>query len=428
MESGLDRMVSESHMVALSASVPTESARRREEVDTVSLKADRQALRSCKVLIIDDEPLVIRVVKRFLAGEGFTNFVTVEDSRVGMETIKRESPDVVLCDIMMPNVSGLDLLRERQKDQSLMLVPFIILSANAENEIKREALALGATDFLSKPVDASDLTVRVQNSLMVKRHHDHLANYATELENQVQARTRQIERSREQVIHCLARAAEYRDNETGEHVIRVGKFCAVIADELGFGPEYCRQIELAAQLHDVGKIGIPDSVLLNPGKLSHAQFDVMKMHTKLGCEIMEPLVETEANRIVDQSMGRDVAMSPMLELAAIIARTHHEKWDGTGYPNGLKGDQIPIEGRICCCADVFDALGSERPYKPKFELQKCLEIMISERGTRFDPIVLDAFLKRLKDIEEIRNTYNDRDAERMTRIVAPVEPTDEAEL
>ena len=436
MESGLERMINGSHMASLSASVPTETPE-RVKVDSVSLSADRSALRSCKIMIIDDEPLVIRVVKRFLAGEGFTNFVTIEDSRNAMEAIKRESPDVVLLDIMMPNVTGLDILRQRQKDQSLMLVPFIILSATSENQVKREALSFGATDFLSKPVDASDLTVRVQNSLMVKRHHDHIANYATELEDQVRARTQQIARSREQIIHCLARAAEYRDNETGEHVIRVGKVCAVIADELGFGANYCHQIELAAQLHDVGKIGIPDSVLLNPGKLSQAEFEVMKKHCALGCQIMEPLAETmdpltesQAAQVREHAKVGGLIIqdvdSPMLELAAIIARTHHEKWDGSGYPNGLKGDQIPIEGRICCCADVFDALSSERPYKPKFPLQKCLEIMISERGTRFDPIVLDAFLNRLKDIDEIRRTYNDEDS--LSRIKLLKEATAPVEL
>ena len=434
MEQGTDPGLSLPHMAPLSASVSAEvspvASPLRQQVDSVKLAKDMDALRSCKIMIIDDEPLVVRVVKRFLAGDGFTNFVTVEDSREAMAAVLRESPDVVLLDIMMPNVTGLDILRERQKDQSMMLVPFIILSANSENQIKREALALGATDFLSKPVDASDLTVRVQNSLTVKRHHDHIANYANELENEVRVRTAQIERSREQVIHCLARAAEYRDNETGEHVIRVGKYCAVIAEELGFGANYCRQIELAAQLHDVGKIGIPDSVLLNPGKLNNAEFEVMKKHCNLGCQIMEPLAENENHRIREHAEVGSFIMegvdSPMLELAAIIARTHHEKWDGTGYPNGLAGDQIPIEGRICCCADVFDALSSERPYKPKFELQKCLEIMISERGTRFDPIVLDAFLKRLKDIERIRQTYNDEDS--MSKLIQQRGSTDPAEL
>ena len=414
MQQGIGPL-SGTHTAPLSASVAVESssqsASARPSIDSAQLVTNTESLRSCKIMIVDDEPLVIRVVKRFLAGDGFTNFVTIEDSRHAMEAIRRESPDVVLLDIMMPNITGLDLLRERQKDQSMTLVPFIILSANSENQIKREALALGATDFLSKPVDASDLTVRVRNSLTVKRHQDHLANYANELEKEVQLRTAQIDRSREQIIHCLARAAEYRDNETGEHVIRVGKFCAVIADELGFGSAYCRQIELAAQLHDVGKIGIPDSVLLNPGKLSHAEFEIMKKHCNLGCQIMEPLAEHESQRIKAHSQVGGFIMegvdSPMLELAAIIARTHHEKWDGSGYPNGLVRDQIPIEGRICCVADVFDALSSDRPYKRKFPLQKCLEIMISERGTRFEPIVLDAFLNRLKEIEQIRKEYDD---------------------
>lgn len=404
-----------SEMSSLIAAVPEESEKLiRHRPETDSFVPDQESLRSCKIMIIDDEPLVIRVVRRFLAADGFNNFVTIEDSRTAIERIRNETPDVVLLDIMMPHLTGLDLLRERQKDQSMMLIPFIILSANSENQIKREALSYGATDFLSKPVDASDLTVRVQNLLTVKRQHDRIANYAIELEEQVRQRTEQIERSREQIIHCLAKAGEYRDNETGEHVTRVGKYCAVIANELGFDADYCHQIELAAQLHDVGKIGIPDSVLLNPGKLNHAEFEVMKRHCNLGCDIMEPLAESEKERINQHgAVGSSImegVNSPMLELAAVIARTHHEKWDGTGYPNGVVGDQIPIEGRICCCADVFDALSSDRPYKSKFPLQKCLEIMISERGTRFDPVVLDAFLKRLGDIEQIRNKYNEQDS------------------
>jgi putative two-component system response regulator len=383
----------------------------RQPVDTVSLKQNQKEVRNSKIMIIDDEELVIRVVRRFLATDGYENFVTLTDPREAIEVIHREKPDVVLLDIMMPNVTGLDLLRIRRKTDVFQHIPFIILSANSENQIKRDALKYGATDFLSKPVDPSDLVLRVQNALIVKRHHDHLANYAAELEMQVRERTAQIEKSREQIIHCLARAAEYRDNETGEHVIRVGKYTAVIANQLGFGEEYCREIELAAQLHDVGKIGIPDSVLLNPGKLNNEEFDLMKTHCALGMEIMEPLANEEGDRIRRHAdMGgfiMDGVDSPMLELAATIARTHHEKWDGTGYPFKLKGEAIPIEGRITCVADVYDALCSERPYKPKFPIKKCLEIMLSERGIRFDPIVLDAFFERINDIERIRRQYDD---------------------
>ena len=377
------------------------------------LNYDREllAIRSSKIMIVDDEQLVIRVVRRFLSSDGYANFVTVSDSRQVMDTIAKEQPDVVLLDIMMPHVTGLDILAERQKSKALHHVPFIILSANAENRIKRDALKLGATDFLNKPVDPSDLILRVQNALIVKRHHDHLANYAAELEREVNARTRQIERSREQIIHCLARAAEYRDNETGEHVIRVGKYCRVIADELGMSESFCREIELAAQLHDVGKIGIPDSVLLNPGRLSLEEFEVMKQHCCLATQIMEPLANSEGERIRRHAdMGAFIMEgvdSPMLELAASIAKTHHEKWDGTGYPAQLKGEEIPIEGRICCVADVYDALCSDRPYKQSFPIKKCLEIMLSERGTRFDPIVLDAFFDRIDEIEQIRAAHDD---------------------
>ena len=170
---------------------------------------------------------------------------------------------------------------------------------------------------------------------------------------------------------------------------------------------------MAAQLHDVGKIGIPDAVLLNPGKLDQAEFEVMKTHCSLGCNIMEPLAELEESQIQKHSrMGGSIIDgmdSPMLQMAAVIARTHHEKFDGTGYPNGLKGDAIPVEGRITCVADVYDALCSERPYKPKFPIKKCLEIMLSERGTRFDPEILDAFLDRIRDIERIRREYDDVD-------------------
>ena len=384
----------------------------RKTTDTSTVIKTKKSVREAKVMIIDDEQLVVKVVKRYLSAEGYANFVTVNDSRQALEKIGEEQPDVILSDIQMPHVSGLDILRARQKNVELTSIPVLILSGSSEQHVMREALELGATDFLAKPVDPSALSLRVQNALIVKRHHDHLANYAKDLENQVRERVKQLEDSREQIVHCLARAAEYRDNETGEHIIRVGKYCRVIAEELGFPERYCREIELGAQLHDVGKIGIPDSILLNPGRLTAEEFDVMKTHCGVGLEIMEPLSQRDGERVRRHASSGGFIMeavdSPMLELAASIARSHHEKWDGTGYPAKLAGEAIPIEGRICCVADVFDALCSERPYKPKFPLKKCLEIMLSERGTRFDPQVLDAFFARFGQIEEIRQTYNDR--------------------
>ena len=384
----------------------------RAPVDSSIVSKTKDFVRQAKVMIIDDEMLVIKVVKRYLSAEGYANFVMVDDSRQALEKIWEEQPDVILSDIHMPEVSGLDILRARQKNAKLTSIPVLILSGSSGNEVMREALELGATDFLAKPVDPYALSLRVQNALIVKSHHDHLASYALDLEEQVSRRVKQLEDSREQIVHCLARAAEYRDNETGEHIIRVGKYCRVIAEELGFPEKYCREIELGAQLHDVGKIGIPDSILLNPGRLTSEEFDVMKTHCGVGLEIMEPLSQQDGERVRSHASSGGFIMesvdSPMLQLAASIARTHHEKWDGTGYPEKLAGEAIPIEGRICCVADVFDALCSERPYKPKFPLKKCLEIMLSERGTRFDPKVLDAFFARFAEIEEIRQTYNDQ--------------------
>ena len=387
----------------------------RENVDTANIiKMAKESVRDAKIMIIDDEQLVIKVVKRYLATEGYSNFISVSDSRQAIEKIREELPDVILSDVNMRDVNGLDILRARQKSPIMNLIPVLILSSNEEKDIKRQALELGATDFLAKPVDPFDLSLRVRNALIVKRHHDHLANYANELEDEVCQRIDELEHSREQIVHCLARAAEYRDNETGEHIIRVGKYCRVIAEELGFAEDYCRKIELSAQLHDVGKIGIPDAVLLNPGRLNAEEFEVMKTHCGVGLEIMEPLSELDQDRVRRHSSSgafiMDGVESPMLELAASIARTHHEKWDGTGYPAKLAGESIPIEGRICCVADVFDALCSERPYKPKFPLKKCLEIMLSERGTRFDPKVLDAFFARFEQIEEIRQNHEDQDS------------------
>ena len=374
---------------------------------TTDWNTNKQLTRNSKIMIVDDEDLVIRVVRQFLSRDGYTNFITITDPREALNAIRSEKPDVVLLDINMPHLSGLDILRERQHIKPLRTTPFIILSAINDADTKQEALELGATDFLAKPVEKSDLTLRVQNSLIVKRHFDNLANHASDLEAEVRKRTEQLERSREQVVRVLARAAEFRDNETGEHVLRVGAFCKIIAEQMGMSPEWCKQIGLAAQLHDVGKIAIPDSVLLNPNKLTAEEFEIMKQHCDLGCRIMKPMADEELAMVRNTSSVLQLVNeleSPLLNMASVICRTHHEKWNGQGYPNGLVGDQIPLEGRITCVADVYDALCSDRPYKAAFPIEKSLEIMLNDRGIRFDPQVLDAFLERIADIEAIRAT------------------------
>ncbi len=367
-------------------------------------------LQNAKVLIVDDEPLVVRVVRRFLQSEGLANFIELHDSEKALSTIIKERPDVVLLDINMPKVSGLDILAQRRDHTDLQFTPFIILSSSQDLETKQKALELGANEFLAKPVEKFELTVRVRNALTLKKHFDHLASYADRLKREVDERTAELVNSRRQILQCLARASEYRDNETGRHVVRVGRYSKVIARELGLPDEFCEQIEMAAQLHDLGKIGIPDSILLMQRRYTPPEFDVMKRHCDIGCQILLPLAIEDANERTGQQASGNLSQAtatPLMTLAARIAQTHHEKWNGLGYPRGLKGDQIPIEGRIVAVADVYDALCSARPYKEKFAVASALEIIHKDRGTHFDPRVADAFFNRIDEIEKIRLQLSD---------------------
>ncbi len=244
-------------------------------------------------------------------------------------------------------------------------IPTIVLTAADNEQTKMQALELGAADFLSKPVNSAELIVRVRNALLVKAHHDHLKNYAGELEQQVRHRTAELAASRLELIHCLARTAEFRDNETGRHVVRVGRYAEIVARQLGLDEQTVELIGHAAPLHDMGKVGIPDCVLLKPGKLDPEEFELMRRHASYGQRTFEPMSEDEwrtfrAHTFMGE-MIMDVQSSPIITMAAKIAMTHHEKWDGTGYPIGLQGENIPLAGRITAVADVFDALSSKRP-------------------------------------------------------------------
>ena len=362
---------------------------------------------SSKIAIIDDELMNIEVVQGYLELAGYENFQRTTDATQAFELIRTNSPDVVLLDVVMPNISGLDVLAELRMNRETRQIPVIILTASTGSETKLEALNLGATDFLAKPVDPSELVLRIRNVLSVKAHQDHLQHYSNTLEEQVELRTQEVVESRQRIIHCLARAAEYRDDDTGQHVMRVGKYAGIIANQLGFDAKHVELIEQAAQLHDIGKIGISDKILLKNGKLSRDEFDLVKDHCEIGTAIIDPLSTPESEEYQKHAeIGAkllDMDGYPVMELAGIIAQTHHEKWDGSGYPRGLKGEEIPIEGRITAVADVFDALSNERPYKPAFPLKKCLGILMDGRGTHFDPNVLDAFLARIDDIVCIQN-------------------------
>src|SRR6185503_12722617 len=316
-----------------------------------------------------------------------------------------------LLDVMMPHVDGLAILEAVRGDAQLRYLPVIILTASSDAKTKQNALELGATDFLHKPVDPSELLPRVQNALIVKAYQDHLKRYSQELEEAVRLRTAEVEATRQDLIFCLARAAEFRDDDTGHHILRVGRYAGIIASQLGFNNKYVKLIEQAAQLHDVGKMGIPDAILLKPGKLDPEEFENIKKHCGFGKRIILPLPDSEWVRLKTHtnigSRIMDVASSPVLAMASRIAVTHHEKWNGSGYPLGLAGEDIPVEGRIVAVADVYDALSSARPYKAPFPREKCLSIMQEQRGIHFDPKILDAFIARINDIISVQIEYAD---------------------
>lgn len=358
-----------------------------------------QANSSARIAIVDDEPVNIKIVRKHLQGVGYENFLSTSDAREAVDLIRAERPDVVLLDVMMPEIDGIEILRAVRASSTLRHIPVLILTAATDHTTRLRALEAGATDFLAKPIDVSELIPRLRNALLVKAHQDHLSSYSERLENQVQARTVELEESRLQVIHCLAQAGEYRDDATGRHVLRVGRYTTILARELGFNQSEAAMLGFAALLHDVGKIGVPDAVLLKPGPLTPAERETIKRHCEIGGRIVEPGPDDTWLTVGGRDAGSSSAIPhPLLDTAKSIALTHHEKWDGSGYPAGLTGEQIPIEGRIVAVADVFDALSSARPYKAPLPPERCLEIMAQDRGRHFDPAVFDALSRRIEDV------------------------------
>jgi putative two-component system response regulator len=367
--------------------------------------------KSARIVIVDDELINIKVVRKYLQGAGYSDFVSTTDSTTAVSMIAQQHPDVILLDVMMPQIDGIQILTAVRADERMRHLPVLILTASTDAQTKMRCLDAGATDFLAKPVDPNDLIPRLRNALIVKAHHDHLANYARELEHQVRIRTAELEASNLQVIYCLARAGELRDDTTGQHVLRVGRYAGVLAREVGCTESDVRLIGLAAQLHDVGKIGIPDAILNKPGKLTTEEFSLMQTHCMTGEKIARPLTDEEWRAL---RRGDDLAVEtpslgsqPLLALVQKIITTHHERWDGRGYPAGLAGEAIPLAGRIVSVADVFDALTSKRPYKEAMSIEVAVKIIREGSGTQFDPKVVEALLRSLPQIVEIHQQLRD---------------------
>ena len=362
---------------------------------------------SSKVMIIDDELSTAIVVKKYLEMAGFERLHVETDSRNAVAKVIEEKPDLLLLDVHMPHVTGMEVLEKLRCVDVTCTTPVIFLTSSNDAELRVRALNLGASDFLNKPVVVSELIARVRNTLLAKAHVDLLASYSAKLEQQVETRTAELIASRREAIQCLARAAELRDDITGRHVIRVGRYAAIIARELGFPPQKVIDLEHAAQLHDVGKIGIPDSILNKPVGLTDNEFETMKNHCRTGSRIISG-ERLDSNKSLSQVRSIvDECSSPVMRLAAVVAETHHEKWNGTGYPHALSGEDIPMEGRITAVCDVFDAISTKRPYKDAYPIGKCFEIIKEGSGNHFDPAVVEAFFRRRDEILEAFNELSD---------------------
>lgn len=351
-----------------------------------------------RILIIDDEPAVSQMIELQLRKSGYENILIENESTQAVEKIETLQPDLVILDIRMPTVNGLEILKTVKDNPATENIPVLIMTSTTDDRIRMASLKLRANDFLTKPTNTVELDVRVSNALKLKIQHDQLVAFSDRLTQEVKGRTAELFATRRETILCLARAAEIRDMETGNHVIRVGHYAAVVARQMGMESDFVGYIELAAQLHDVGKLSIPDSILHKPAGLNVEERAVIETHC------------VEADRIFfgkAQNMEKATITSPLLRMAARIASTHHERWDGSGYPNKLARTDIPLEGRITAIADVFDALSTERPYKKAFEPSVCFEMITEERGKHFDPQVVDAFLAAKDSIMETRQQWLD---------------------
>lgn len=333
------------------------------------------------VLVVDDVPENINLLSEVL-GDTYRIRVATSGEKALKIVYSDEPPDLILLDIMMPGLSGLEICRRLKANPDRRGIPVIFVTAMTSTEDEERGLALGAVDYITKPISPPIVRARV-------RTHLALYDQSRELERMVLQRTHELLTTRQQIIRRLGRAAEFKDNETGNHVLRMSHYARLIAQAHGLGEETTSIIFNTAPMHDIGKIGIPDAILLKPGKLDAEEWKIMHQHPIMGAEII----------------GKHD--NELLETARIIALSHHEKWDGSGYPRQLKGEDIPLEGRIVAIADVFDALVSVRPYKPAFSLNEALKLMDEQTGSHFDPQLMRAFHKTLPEILRIREIYAD---------------------
>ncbi len=338
------------------------------------------------VLLVDDSEINLAVYRGALHGFDDVEREATTSPLDALRRMRTRHYDLVVVDHHMPQMTGLDFIREaREIDGSTLM---IMITADGDVDVRRRALELGATDFLTKPIDRAEFIARVRNLLSLSVSRREIADRAERLHEEVQDATRLLREREIETIVRLTRAAEFRDSVTGLHVIRVGEMCAALARTIGLPEQECEELLLAAPMHDIGKVATPDHILLKPGRLTADEFEIMKEHAATGYAIL------------------DGSTSPMLKTAAVIALNHHERWDGTGYPNHLPGPEIPLVARLCAAIDVFDALTSVRPYKKAWNTDAAIAELDANAGTHFDPDVIAVFHDAATEIDDIRRRFS----------------------
>ena len=342
-----------------------------------------------KVLAVDDSEVNLAIYKRAIEKVGGCEYVAFADSNLALEWCARNEPDLAIVDYWMPAPNGLQFIerfRSLQPDQD---IPVVMITIERDVSVRYRALELGASDFLISPIDQLEFTARVRNLLALRSSRKELANRAVWLAGEVARATADIVAGEQETIYRLTKALEFRNIETGNHIVRMAQYSVLICKALGLSPQEQELMLLAAPMHDIGKIATPDNILNKPAALSDAEWNVMRRHAFDGYQML-------------RGSG-----SPLLQRAAEIAYTHHERFDGTGYPRGLCGTEIPLYGRICAVSDVFDALTSRRPYKEPWPVDTAVDLLRAERGAHFDPEIVDAFLTVLDEALPIMARYAD---------------------
>lgn len=351
------------------------------------------SIKQARILIVDDNPANVSLLEATLEQAGYTNVRGITDSREVIALIAETEFDLILLDIRMPHLSGIAVLRLLSSVvEPDNFLPVLVLTAQTDQDTRQAALAAGAKDFLTKPFMQWEVLLRIHNMLETRMYYKAQRQRADLLEVEVLKRTQEIRDTQVEILRRLGQAAEFRDNETGAHIMRMSHYSYALAMAAGFSESAAEMLLIASPMHDIGKIAVPDHILLSPGKVTPEEFEIIKEHSSAGFKLL------------------DGHPSELMRLAAKIALSHHEKWDGSGYPNGLSGEAIPIEGRVVALADVFDALTSERPYKKAWSVEQTADFILAQAGKHFDPRLAKLFVDNLDEMLRIKAKFPDRNA------------------